>query len=204
VGYPLLLEEANGHSYPLSAFAEKVPPTVWGVILGSLSTLTATLSAVILTNRANDRRFRAQLAHDLELKNRDREMTLRKDVYLAAVETISAGLVAVGQFANTDIPHDKLVGEYQSKASSLSKIHVIAKEATARTISIFSGELSATFLRLFTKRLPLLRETQDIAILRGQVDLYLKEQSRILELMRQYNLDGSKEPHRWGGASEHL
>ena len=71
---------------------DSIPATLWGVIgviIGSASTLTA----VIFSNRAQDRRFNAQLAHDLELKNREREMSWRKEVFLKAAESITTGFI---------------------------------------------------------------------------------------------------------------
>ena len=53
-----------------------------------------------MTNRASDRRLRAQLDHDRELKARERELSLRNDVYLAAAEAVSAGFYAVARFAD--------------------------------------------------------------------------------------------------------
>ena len=63
----------------------EIPATFWGVVIGSLFTLTG----IYLTNRASDRRLRLQLQNDRELKNREREMAFRKDTYAAGVEAIS-------------------------------------------------------------------------------------------------------------------
>ena len=177
----------------LLALLEKIPGTFWGVIIGAFFSL----SGVILTNRAHDRNLQAQLAHDRILKNREREMSLRKDVYLAAAEAVSAGLFAVSRFANLEIPPEKLTEGYLDKAPSIAKIHVIAKETTARAVVNFSAELSATFLRLFTRRLPLLQQKQQIDFLNSQIDTCNREQSRLLELQKQYNLDGLRDQHRW-------
>ena len=103
---------------------ESIPATFWGVIIGAFFSL----SGVALTNRANDRRLHAQLAHDRQIKDRERELTLRKDVYLAAAEAISAGLMTVGRFADLEIPHDKLTEIYLEKSPAIAKVHVIARE----------------------------------------------------------------------------
>ena len=116
----------------LLAFLEKIPGTFWGIIIGSFFTL----SGIILTNRAHDRRLQTQLAHDRDLKNREREMSLRKDIYLAAAEAVSAALIAVGRFANLDIPQGKLTEGYLDKSPAISKIVIIAKEETVRAVQI--------------------------------------------------------------------
>jgi len=54
----------------------QIPATFWAVILGSLGPL----AALFLTNHYHNRRLQAQFAHDRDLKNREREMSLRKDI----------------------------------------------------------------------------------------------------------------------------
>ncbi|MGH7146517.1 MAG: hypothetical protein ACREIJ_01260 [Nitrospiraceae bacterium] len=87
----------------LLGYLEIIPATFWGVIIGALFTL----GGILLTNHFHDRRLQTQLAHDRNLKNREREMSLRKDLYLAATKAASAGLIAVGRYANFEIPFDK-------------------------------------------------------------------------------------------------
>lgn len=177
----------------LSGLIDKVPPSVWGVIIGALSALCS----VALTNRAHDRRLKKQFEHEREVKRHDREMALRKEVYLGAAEAVSAGLIAVGHFSNLEIEHEKLLESYLGKASSISKTSIIAKEETIRAIAIFSGELVATFLRLTLKRAPLLQQSKEIVSLRTMVDTFLRGQTRILELMAQYNLEGLQDQRKW-------
>lgn len=174
-------------------YLDKVPSNFWGIILGALFTILG----IHLTNRANDSRLQQQLEHDRNLKNREREMSLRKDIYLAATEAISAGLISIGRFSDLELSHDRLTNEYQSKSSSISKVHLVAKEATVKILLHFSGELAATLLRLSAKRGPLLGKMNQIATLRGLVDIFTKEQSRTLELMKQHNLEGSTDQRKF-------
>jgi hypothetical protein len=53
-------------------------------------TLSAALGGVFLANLFHNSRLRTQLAHDRDLKDREREMSLRTDIYLAAAEAVSA------------------------------------------------------------------------------------------------------------------
>ena len=170
-----------------------IPGTFWGVIIGAFFTL----GGIILTNRAHDRRMHAQLVHDRDLKNHEREMSLRRDIYLAAAEAAAAGLIAVGRFANLDVPHEKLTEQYLDKSPSITKVNIVAKEETVRAIANFSGELNAIFLRLFARRFPLVMQKQQIGFLRAQVDTSLKENSRTLELIKQFNIDGTIDPCKW-------
>lgn len=172
---------------------EKIPATFWGVVIGAFFSL----GGVALTNRANDRRLHAQLAHDRDMKSRERELSLRRDVYLAAAEAVSAGLITVSQFSNLDIPHDKLTEAYIDKSPSITKVYVIASEQTAKAVTNFVGELGAAYLRLFAKRYPLVAEKGQLTFLKEQMDGFSKERDRMVELMKQFNLDGKLDQRQW-------
>jgi len=172
---------------------EKIPASFWGVVIGSL----LSLGGVVASNRANDRRLRQQLAHDRELKTRERELTLRKDIYLDAAEAIATGINSIGNFANLDIPSDKLTAAYIVKSPSIAKVHIIAEKDTTRTVATLVGELGAAYLRLFGKRLPLLAQKQQIEFLKDQMDSFGRERDRILELMKQHNISGEGDPRKW-------
>lgn len=171
----------------------KIPGTFWGVIIGSFFTLLG----IFLTNRAHDRRLQTQLAYDRDMKNLEREMSLRKDIYLTAAEAVYAGLIAVSRFANLDIPYDKLLEGYIDKAPSIAKTNIIVKEATVNALSNFSVELNAAFLRLFGKRFQLAAQKQRIELLRAQADTILKDNCQTLALIKQYNIAGQNDPEKW-------
>jgi hypothetical protein len=65
-------------------------------VVGSLFTLIG----VYLTNLASDRRLRLQLGHDRDLKNREREMTFRKETYVAAAEAIVVSMSAIPKLSD--------------------------------------------------------------------------------------------------------
>ena len=159
-------------------------------------TLLATLSGVFVANLSQNKRLRAQLAHEREMKNREREMSLRKDVYLEVAEAVYAGLLAVNRFANLETPQEKVIEGYLDKAPSLAKVHIIAKEETVKALVAFSAALDTLFVRLFARRGPLVSEKQKIDALITQADITDKENSRTLELIKQYNLEGLTDQNR--------
>ncbi len=177
----------------LLAWLEIIPAAFWGIVVGSFFTL----GGVFLTNRANDRRLKAQLDHDRILKNRERELSLRKDIYLAATEAVAAGLSATARFADLSIPHDKLIERYIEKSSAIAKVHVIAREDTIKALANLISELGATYLRLVVKRYPLIAQKQRLELIIGQVNSFGKERDRMLELIKQFNIDGTNDKRRW-------
>ncbi len=174
-------------------FTETIPASFWGIVIGSFFSL----GGVALTNRAGDGRLRAQFEHERLQKTKDREMALRKDVYLAAAEAVAAGINAIGRFANFDLPNDQITGNYIEKAPAISKVHVIAKTETVQAVMRFTTELGVLFLKLFARRFELMGEKSAIALLDNQVTEFGKERDRILEMIKQHNIEGVADDRRW-------
>jgi hypothetical protein len=174
-------------------YIEKIPATFWGVVIGS----GFTILGIHLTNRANDRRLERQLAHDRDLKNRERELNLRKDVYLAASEAIATGFATLARYVDLSIPNERLTERFIEKAPAMAKVHVIASEATAKALSELQTELSAAMLRLSAKRIPIAAEQERARSIKEQMDRFSGERDEMLRLMKQHNLEGIANEQRW-------
>ena len=170
----------------------RIPAAFWGVVIGSFFSL----GGIVIANRANDRRLQKQLRHDREMRNRDRELSLRKDVYLSVAEAVLAGIVVIGRIADLDIPNNKVMEAYADKAPAIAKAHVIANERTIEVLTNLVGELNAVTLRMFTKRFPLTALKTQISNLQQQISSFSQQRDRMLELMKQFNLNGATDQRR--------
>lgn len=177
----------------LLALVEKIPATFWGVVIGSFFSL----GGIVIANRANAQRLREQFEHDRQMRNRDRELSLRKDIYLSAAEAVSTGITSIGRFADLEIPNNKLTEAYIDKSPAIAKVHLIAKERTARAVTNLVGELGTAYLRLTAKRFPIVVQKNRISVLQQQIEGFSRERDRMLELMKQHNFEGSTDQHRW-------
>jgi hypothetical protein len=175
------------------ALLEKIPATFWGVIVGSFFTIIG----VALANSGSYQRLREQLEHERAEKTKDREMALRKEVFLAATEAISVGINSIGRFSDLDISHDQLTRDYVEKSPAIAKVHVIAKTKTVKAAVNFAGELGAVYLKLMPRRVVLWREKEQIIFFDNQIAEFGKERDRILELMKQHNIEGIVDKRRW-------
>lgn len=170
-----------------------VPGLFWGVIIGSFFSL----GGVMLSNRASDRRLRAQFEYERELRNHDRELALRKDIYLAATEAISAGLESVAKMADLEIPTKEISEGYLKRAPAIAKIHVIGNEDTIKAVINISSELAKTHMQLSVKRGLLLSKKQEITNLDEMIAKFGQDRDRMLELMKEYNLRGLVDENLW-------
>lgn len=177
-----------------------IPASFWGVIVGSFFSI----GGVALTNRAIDRRLQAQFEHERLRKKKDREMELRKEVYLAAAEAISAGLNAVGRFANLDLPNDQVTNDYTERSPAIAKVHVIAKTETVEALVRFTNALGVLFLKQFSRRIELMIEKNSITILDNQIVDFGKERDRFLEMIKQHNIEGVVDGRRWNVLQENF
>ncbi|WP_459950182.1 hypothetical protein [Denitratisoma sp. agr-D3] len=174
-------------------FLDAIPASFWGVVVGSFFSIFG----VALTNRASDKRLRAQFKHERKWKTKDREMALRKDVFLSAAEAVAAGMNCIGRFANFDIPNDQVTQPYVEKASAISKVHVIARTETILPLAQLTSRLGVMYMELFARRYELLREKNALTLIDDQVAQFEKERDRILELIKQHNIEGIADQRRW-------
>ncbi len=165
--------------------------------IGVIFAATAAFVGVYVTHCGHERRFKAQLEHDKSLKRLEREMSLRKEIYLEAAEAIVAGLTAVTRHADLNLPHNELTKEFNEKRSAIAKVHLIGREQTVYAVSAFTDQLSAVLLQLSLQRQPLLQMLARQKALADQIAAHGKEKDRIIEIMKQLNFDGNTEQHRW-------
>ena len=177
----------------IADFIFGIPAVFWGVIVGSIFSL----SGIMLTNRASEIRQNAQFLNERKLRNDDRELTLRKETYLAAAEAVHAGILAVGRFSDLRIAVDKNLESYQEKAPAIAKVQIIASEETAKAVADLLGELSISIIRLMSKRVPLDQQRAEITLLEAQVSDFEQSRDRWLEEMKQYNLGGRADKVQW-------
>lgn len=167
-------------------FVSAIPQAFWGVLLGSIFSL----AAVIITNRANHKRMLTQFDHQRYLQNSDRELALRKDVYLAAAEAMAAGSFTIGKLADLDTSVAEISAQFSERAPSIAKIQIVGKETTIEAGMKYSAALGSAFMELVPKRIQLEAQKQQLEALDRQIVRNETGRDQMIELMRQYNLDG--------------
>lgn len=161
-----------------------VPQLIWSGVVGALAGAFMALLTTWLNNRAQNRRQEQQLRHDSEQRTRqlqhdidqrqaqfahdseqrriDREMSLRREVYLEAIGAIGKMQEFISSYAQQDISESDKVAMVQGSTGSLNKIHIVG---TNRTIEAFSAAQLAfvrSNRRLGTTRLDIIRKSIDI------------------------------------------
>jgi len=172
---------------------EAIPATFWGVIAGSLFSV----GGVYFTNRAGDRRLERQLTKDRELKDREREMTFRKDTFTAAAEAISASMSALSKFSDLGFSLKEISQTYLEKSAALAKVNLVAGEDTIRALADFEAEFAGAFLRLTRQRMTRSVLQEQIAAKAALLEGFGKTRDAMLELMRHHNIEGVQDSRRF-------
>lgn len=185
-------------------FFGSLPNTSQAAIIASSVTLIGAIVAaciaflsVYLTHRGNEKRFAGQLEHDRTQKRTEREMSLRKEVYLDAAEAVVAGIDVIGRYVNLKMPDSEINSNYSAKRGAIAKIHLIGSEETVSAVFAFTSKLDSIILNLALHRAPLTQIQAQLKILEDQISTFSKERDRMTELMKQLNFEGSLDTTRW-------
>ena len=172
---------------------DRIPATFWGVVIGSLLTLLSSS----LTNRANDRRLSSQLQNDRELKNREREMTFRKDTYAAAAEAIAVSMNALSKFSDLSFSLKEISATYLEKSPALAKVNLVAGEDTIRALVNFGSGFAGAFFLLTQQRMVLSILQEQIAAKAALVQGFGKTRDAMIELLRHHNIEGTNDVRKF-------
>jgi hypothetical protein len=174
-------------------FLESIPSTFWGVVVGAFFTILG----VAYSNWRSDVRQRSQFDHEHQIKTKEREMALRKEVYLAAAEAVTTGLNLISRLSNLDLTDEEITKPYADQIKAVHKVYVIGESETVQSFLRFTGELAATSLKLFPRRLELTQEKNQISLLDKQIEDFGKERDSFLQKMIQHNIDLSSDQRKW-------
>ncbi len=156
---------------------ENIPPALYGIIIGSFLTIIG----VMLTNSSNTKQLRIQHEHERQLKDKERDLNLRRDVYLQVMEAIAAGLVAVGRVSEMDSSMEDLMRSYTDLSPKIGKVSIVGKNETIKAMANFQQELTGAFLRLSAKRESFRSLNQRAGSLENSINANKNEMKRLAE-----------------------
>lgn len=127
---------------------ESIPPAFYGVLIGSLLTIIG----VVLTNMSNTKRLRIQHEHERELRSKERDLNMRREIYMDAMEALSMGITAIGRFSELSETPETLMQSYTSLSAKVGKVTIVGQNETIEALANFQLELNHAFLRLGAQR----------------------------------------------------
>ena len=171
----------------------KISPTFWGIVVGSLFTIIG----VILTNASNIKRLRIQQDHERAMKTHEQDLAMRKEVYLAAMEAIAAGKGAIGTFGDLNISQQQLMESYNSKSPAIAKVSIIGRDETIKAIVEFNQSLIAAFMRLGSMRSKMEILQQRLGGVAEQTEQAKQERDRLATQLKTIEITEQPESRPW-------
>jgi hypothetical protein len=83
---------------------------------------------------------------------REQELSLRRDIYLAAIEAASSGMLALGQITTSDTSEVEATRLYREKVPSITKVYLVAKIDVLNAFTMFRDELEVALSRAAMRR----------------------------------------------------
>ena len=130
------------------------PWAFWSGLIGSGITASVAVVTLVLSNRLNLKRQGEQLTHDAEQKREDRKLSIRREVYLSAVEEALALLGAIGGLTQRGIDTTSDSEPLQSFLKATAKIWLVADPVAAHLSRDITTQFSRFFLNSVAASMP--------------------------------------------------
>jgi len=170
-----------------------IPDVVWSALLAS----ALTLAGVMLSNRSNTKRLVKQLTHYSNEKEKERINSLRRDVYLKAVEELAKVNNYLGKLPQLD-PGEANLGDGLSEFFAVAaKLQLVCKPKTSGLANELVARYSELLMSLMAKVSPIHNLNINIRLTGSFYDRNEAEVTRALAAMTQLNESGQPDPVRF-------
>lgn len=174
----------------IKALLESVPVLFYAATTASFITLLG----IGLQNRAESIRNMARLTHDALQRDREREMALRRDVYLRAAEAMAQAQEYLAGFANTEISAQQHESMIKGVGSDLNKVHIVGSLATVQAIVEANQFFVSAVADLSIRKLPVQQLARETELEQTAIDSAIARRDEALagmkEMSRSTNTDG--------------
>lgn len=200
-----------------------VPLSIWLTLLASVVVaVISAVTAMIVVGRSNansreslrqqlqrsSNQFGNQLEHDsrqlerklaaeAEERDRERKMSLRREVYLEAAAALAHANALIGRATNIENDQKTLGDEFAVDLSRIAKVHIVGSKQTVQAIMNYVNVLGPAFTELVAERVPLMIRKAAIDLEGTFLDAALAERKRFTAMMQQLNLDRETDPAKW-------
>ena len=170
-----------------------VPVAVWSGLAAAAMALIGTLGGVVATNWGNTKRLRLQLEHDAGENAKERLTTLRRGLYLDAVEANIRALAYFGTMPQADFTKPDADQPIRNMLAIGAQLQLVVSQETARLVSEVIAASGELHLRLIPRVLPMHQLRSNIKIRDVLYENAQAEVNRILAAMTQLNESGHRD-----------
>jgi hypothetical protein len=133
----------------------------------------------------------AQLRHRAQEKERERQLTLRRDVYLEAMEAIGKSQTLLGSFSREDFDIPKLLDKLEEIPGALVKAQLVTSERTFEALDRFGDFMVSSCLALLGLHLRVRHLQRAIGDRQRQISQLQQRYDNLHTFLQQVNPQGS-------------
>jgi hypothetical protein len=130
------------------ALIRTIPATFWGVVVGS----GFTLAGITLTNQASARRLTQQFEHERQIRNQDRELALKKEIFLELLEGFTAAANTLVQATNLTISDQEITAAFNARLPTMSKARLVLSVETLAKVDIINERIQSAVNKAMVMR----------------------------------------------------
>lgn len=169
-----------------------------GAIVGAVLATIVTLLSVSMQNRHSRNQQRLQLEADSLERQRERRISLRRDVYLPVADSVVGMVGALGKLLGGDPSSAQgIIAGAQAFGAALTRIQMVGTPETVKHVAEYQRAFISTTALLQRLNHPLMLRKADIDIAQNTRQRYDDERTKCIELLKEYNLAGGGDPQRF-------
>ncbi len=126
---------------------------------------------------------RTQMAHERKENQDERRMQVRKEIYLEAVEAMSASASAITQLASGSPPQD-MKSLLAGVGPSSARVDLVAEPRTREAFGRLNEENARALLRLMKRRMLVDRNAEAIEELEAETEQLRQQQQYVLKMIQ--------------------
>lgn len=160
------------------------PWIFWSGLIGSGITASVAIATLVISNWQNLRRQAEQLKHDASENREDRKLSIRREVYLAAVEQAHALLGAIGGLPQRGLDTSTDAEPLQAFLKANAKVWLVAESEAAHLSRDFASQISELFLVSVAASMPARLAMEPIRVRSKMIE---HNESEALRIYAQFN-----------------
>ncbi len=172
---------------------ESIPAAVYAATTAS----TITLIGLWLQNRGESMRNIQRLDHDAQQRDREREMTVRREVYLKAAEAMAQAQEYLASLANIDISLQQHEAMVKGVGADLNKVHIVGSMPTVQAIVEANQFFAHAVSELSIQKLPIRRITHEIEYQQMSIESAAARRDEALASMKEMTRAGIDNQRAW-------
>jgi hypothetical protein len=178
----------------------QIPHAVWGALAGAI----LALAGVVITNWSNNKRLKIQLRHDAAERNKEREVAMRRQVYLDAAKEVVKAPQYLATLPSKDLSRVETQTELSELFARVNQVHLVGQKETVEAVSVWSIGLTKSVFGLMQHVMPMPITRNEIERLNQEVEENSTKSAEYLAQLVQRHLAGNLDESTWSVINQHI